>query len=405
MRKETPIVQLYAPCESLFIIHPMRYTDLKCVHKFLDEDFMRLALQLAELGRGFTRPNPMVGSVIVKNGRIVGVGYHKMAGLPHAERVALADAGEHARGGTIYVTLEPCTHYGRTPPCADAIIEAGLKRAVIATLDPNPVVHGRGVEKLRAAGLDVTVGVLEEEARELNEVFFKFMETGRPFVALKLAMTLDGFIADSKGRSMWITNSLSRRYVHKLRGEYDAIVVGVGTVMADDPMLTARDFYPPLSPARIVLDSWLRTPLDSRLVMTAQDFRTVIVTTEKAAFEEKSKVDEFVVRGVEVWPLRETADGRVDLHALIEHAASEKIQSMLFEGGSAVAGRLIAEDLVDKLYIFTSPKIIGQGIPAFGGLQLGIENAVNEMRLSHVEEFDGDVLKIYHRKRGYNKNP
>ncbi len=377
----------------------MQLPDLKAVHRFSDEDFMRLALQLAELGRGFTRPNPMVGSVVVRDGRIVGVGYHKMAGLPHAERVALADAGEHARDGTIYVTLEPCVHYGRTPPCADAIIEAGLKRAVIATLDPNPIVHGKGVEKLRDAGLDVTVGVLEQEAIELNEVFFKFMRTHKPFVALKLAMTLDGFIADSSGKSRWISNDASRRYVHKLRGDFDVIAVGVGTVLADDPMLNARDFYPPFQPRRLILDSNLRITEGSRVVATAHEVPTIVVTTKSTIRTMREKAERLRKRGVTVWAVDSDEDGLVDIEKLAKHAAGENIQSMLFEGGSRVAGRLIQSGIVDKLYIFSSNRILGDGIAPFGGIKRAMDDAMDGFVLRHIEEFNGDVLKVYS-KRG-----
>ncbi len=373
----------------------MKMPDLADVHNFTDEDFMRLALQLAELGRGFTRPNPMVGSVIVKNGRIVGVGYHKRAGLPHAERIALADAGEHAGGATIYVTLEPCTHYGRTPPCADAIIEAGLKRAVIATLDPNPIVNGKGVEKLRNAGLEVTVGVLRREAEELNEAFFKFMRTGRPFVSLKLAATLDGFIADAEGSSKWITNKLSRRFVHKLRGEHDAVAVGVGTVIADDPMLTARDFYPPFQPARLIIDSRLRIPENAQVVQTASEFTTIVAATQKAAHENPQKLQFLRAQGVQVWLLDADENGSVDLNALVKRAGEEKMQSILFEGGSRIAGRLIAQGLVDKLYLFTAPKLIGSGLPMFGGLRRLMHDASEGFELREIQRFGDDVLKIY----------
>ncbi len=373
----------------------MNSFDIKLAHRYGDEDFMRLALQLAELGRGFTRPNPMVGSVIVNGGRIVGVGYHKKAGLPHAERLALQDAGEHARGATIYVTLEPCIHYGRTPPCADAIIEAGIKRAVIATLDPNPIVHGKGVEKLRSAGIEVEVGVLKDEAEELNEKFFKFMRQNVPFVALKLAATLDGFIADEGGGSKWVSGTASRRYVHKLRGEYDVVAVGVGTVLADDPMLTARDFYPPYQPIRMVVDSQLRVPVDSKLVRTAVEFRTVVVTTKKALRTMRDKAERLRKNGVTIWALRSDKYGKVDLEELIRHAGNEKIQSILFEGGSTIAGRLLDLNLIDKLFVFTAPKIIGKGIPMFGGVERAMEQAFGGFELRHVEEFDGDVLKIY----------
>jgi len=356
-----------------------------------DEDFMRLALNLAELGRGFTRPNPMVGAVIVKDGRIVGIGYHKKAGLPHAERIALADAGEHARNATMFVTLEPCVHYGRTPPCADAIIEAGLARVVVAALDPNPVVHGKGVQKLREAGISVTVGILEKEAKRLNEAFFKYMETGKPFVALKLAVTLDGKLADATGNSKWISSAESRRFVHKLRGEYDGIAVGINTVLADDPMLTARTVYPPAQPTRFVIDPHLRIPLNSKVLNG--DARTVIVASEDA---DESKLRAVHSKGAEVWQLP-SKDGRIDLSRFIEVAGQHGIQSLLFEGGGAIAASLLRNGLVDKLYMFFAPKMFGggHGIAHFDGF-----SAVRplEFDIDRTLDFDGDVLIVAYPK-------
>ena len=355
-----------------------------------DERFMRIALGLAELGRGFTAPNPMVGAVIVRKGRIVGAGYHKKAGEPHAEIRAMEDAGWDVKGATMYVTLEPCVHYGRTPPCTDRIIKERIKRVVIAVLDPNPRVHGEGVRKLREAGIEVKVGVLEREARALNEAFFKFMETGLPFVILKLAVTLDGHIADSRGNSKWISSDAARAFVHKLRGEMDGIAVGINTVLMDDPMLTPREVHPARVPRRFVLDSGLKIPLTSKVLDVPPP--TVIVSGTNHDRERKKALEE---RGIEVWVQERAA---VDIEAFLRRAGEEGIQSIMFEGGGKVATSIIGTGLFDKIYLFLSPKLLGGGIPFFRKEPpLPIDSPVS-LEIETFKRFSSDLLMVLRKK-------
>jgi len=321
-----------------------------------DQEFMRRALELAALGRGKTSPNPLVGAVVVKDGVIVGEGYHKKAGTPHAEVIALQEAGARAKGADLYVNLEPCCHYGRTPPCTKAIIEAGVKRVVVACEDPNPLVAGKGIEILRQAGIAVEVGVLEEEARRLNEVFFKFITTRRPFVTLKVAMSLDGKIATFTGDSKWITGEQARRYAHQMRAEHDAVMVGIGTVLADDPLLTVRLPGESKQPWRVIVDSRLRIPLESRIALTSDKFPTIVATVQHQGSRERKKLLE--ERGIEVWEL--PADhGRVDLDALLEELGRKEITSVLLEGGAMLNASALEAGVVDKFVIFVAPKIIG----------------------------------------------
>jgi len=320
----------------------------------LEEIFMRRALALAR--RGYTAPNPMVGAVLVKDGRVVGEGYHRRAGMPHAEVEALRRAGEKARGATLYVTLEPCSHWGRTPPCADALIEAGVRCVYAAMQDPNPQVAGKGFEKLREAGIEVQVGVLEERARQLNEIFIKYHTTGMPFVTVKAAMSLDGKIATHTGDSKWITDEPARRLVHRLRARHDAVMVGVGTVLKDDPLLTVRlpRIKEPLHRLRVIVDSRLRCPEEAQ-VLRVEDSPTLIATTESAPPDKIARLRE---RGVEIAVL--PADGgRVDLRALIAMLAQRGVTGVLCEGGGTLIAALFAQRLVDKVVFFYAPRIIG----------------------------------------------
>ncbi|MGC8784043.1 MAG: bifunctional diaminohydroxyphosphoribosylaminopyrimidine deaminase/5-amino-6-(5-phosphoribosylamino)uracil reductase RibD [Armatimonadota bacterium] len=320
----------------------------------LEEIFMRRALALAR--RGYTAPNPMVGAVLVKDGRVVGEGYHRRAGMPHAEVEALRRAGEKARGATLYVTLEPCSHWGRTPPCTDALIEAGVRCVYAAMQDPNPQVAGKGFEKLREVGIEVQVGVLEERARQLNEVFIKYHTTGMPFVTVKAAMSLDGKIATHTGDSKWITDEPARRLVHRLRARHDAVMVGVGTVLKDDPLLTARlpRLKEPLHRLRVIVDSRLRCPEEAR-VLSVEDSPTLIATTASAPPEKVARLRE---RGVEVAMLP-ADDGRVDLRALMTMLAQRGVTGVLCEGGGTLIAALFARRLVDKVMFFYAPRIIG----------------------------------------------
>ena len=317
-----------------------------------DELFMREALRIARNAEGRTSPNPLVGAVIVKDGKIIAEGWHRQAGTPHAEIHALNMAGELAKGATLYVTLEPCSHFGRTPPCAQAVINAGISRVVAAMKDPNPQVAGRGFELLQSAGIQVDVGILETEAYKLNEVFIKWVTRKLPFVTMKFACSLDGKIATVNGESQWITCAESRRFTHHLRDINDAILVGVGTVLADNPSLTTR-LVEGKNPIRVIVDSTARTPLDSKIV-TDKSARTLIATTSKAP---PDKISALKACGVEVIT---AGDGeRVDLKLLMQELAQREITSILVEGGGTIHFAMLNAGLVDKVLAFIAPKIIG----------------------------------------------
>ena len=319
-----------------------------------DEQMMARAISLARNGLGRTSPNPLVGAVIVRDGRIVAEGWHRKAGTPHAEIHALNMAGELARGATVYVSLEPCAHYGRTGPCARALVEAGVSRVVVAMTDPNPKVAGKGIAILQEAGIEVTTGVLEQEARQLNEVFLKWMTTGLPFVALKTAMTLDGKIATAAGQSQWITNEASRYETHRLRDIYDGILVGINTALADNPSLTTRlKEYQGRNPVRIVVDSRARLPLTAKLV-TDGAARTIVAVTEQAPAE---RVEALRSAGVEI--IVAGSSNHVDMQSLMEQLGAMKISSVLVEGGGSVNFSLLQAGLVDRGYAFIAPKLVG----------------------------------------------
>jgi len=317
------------------------------------EHWMKRALLLARKGKGRTSPNPLVGAVLVKRGKVVGEGYHAKAGEAHAEIVALRKAGKEARGSTLYVNLEPCTHYGKTPPCAPAVIQAGVRRVVVGMVDPNPVVKGKGISTLRKAGIDVHSGTLEKECKTLNEAFCKYILMKVPFVILKAAATLDGRIATRDGESKWISSEASRRLVHQLRNEVDAVVVGVGTVLRDDPLLTAR-IRGGRDPVRIILDSRLRIPEDARVIGISSS-RTLIATTPLAP---KDKIERLDKAGAQVL-LIESKNGRVDLRAFLSKMGEMGMMSVLVEGGGRVNGAFLDEGLVDKFLLFLSPRLMG----------------------------------------------
>jgi diaminohydroxyphosphoribosylaminopyrimidine deaminase / 5-amino-6-(5-phosphoribosylamino)uracil reductase len=327
---------------------------------------MNLSLNNAKAMKGQTDPNPLVGSVIVNHNRIVGVGTHLKAGEPHAEIHALRMAGDQAKGGTIYVTLEPCSHHGRTGPCAEAIVKAGIKKVVVATLDPNPLVAGNGIAILRNANIEVVVGVCEEESRKMNEVFNKFIVKKQPFITLKAATTLDGKISSSTWDSKWITSEEARKDVHHLRNENTGILVGVHTVIKDDPELTTR-IPNGRNPIRIILDSTLRIPLNSKVV-TDQQAETWIFTSKKYSEETKQKLEQL---GVKVFVTSGT--NRVDLHDTLTILGEHSVSSVLIEGGGEVNASFIAEKLVDKLVLYVAPKLIGgkQSPGFFAGTGIG----------------------------------
>jgi len=319
--------------------------------------WMRRALHLAE--RGFTPPNPMVGCVLVRDGVNVGEGWHPYAGQPHAEVFALRAAGAQAAGATAYVTLEPCSFFGRTPPCADALVAAKVRRVVVATLDPNPKVSGRGMARLQAAGIEVVLGVLETPARRVNEAFLHFHTTGVPFVTLKAAMTLDGKIATHTGDSKWITGPKARRFVHLQRARSGAVMVGIGTLLADDAQLTARlpGVTLPRQPLRIVVDSRLRTPPDCAAIRLTTPETPLLIATRESVDSDRARA--LIREGVEVLSLPANTVGRVDLSALLQELAKRQIISVWVEGGGELHASLLQAGLAHKALFFIAPKLLG----------------------------------------------
>jgi diaminohydroxyphosphoribosylaminopyrimidine deaminase/5-amino-6-(5-phosphoribosylamino)uracil reductase len=358
----------------------------------MDVGFMRLALREARKGSGRTSPNPAVGAVIVRNGIAAAKGYHRRAGLPHAEVEALSRLGNHCPGDTLYVTLEPCNHVGKTPPCTHAILKSGIRRVVVGMKDPNPRVNGGGCAFMEAHGIDVTVGVLEAECLRLNEDFLKFVADGRPFVIAKSAMTLDGWIATSTGHSKWITNEESRAFVHRLRDRVDAVMVGIGTILADDPSLTTRlKKGRGRDPLRIVVDTHLRTPRNAKVVTQQHSSAdTLIVTGEGAEFPD---LRPFQGNGVSTiaCPVR---DGKIDLKALMRRLGEMSVMSVLVEGGAAITGSMIREKLIDKFYLFKAPRLLGgdDGVSMAAGPgpeKMNDSLALKEIR---VRRFVDDIL-------------
>ena len=327
------------------------------------EKYMRLALENARSAKGQTEPNPLVGSVIVNNGRIVGIGAHLKPGEPHAEIHALRMAGEHARGATIYVTLEPCSHHGRTGPCADAIVKAGIRRVVIAALDPNPLVSGRGVQILQDAGIEVIVGVCEQESIRMNEVFNRYIVSKRPFITIKSAVTLDGKIATRTSESKWITSEAAREDVHRLRNEHVGILVGVQTVIHDNPQLTTR-LPEGRNPIRIILDSTLRIPLDAR-VITDGEAPTWIFTGRAYDEGKRSRLEQL---GVKVYPTQDESSDRVNLPQMLDILGAAEVSSVFVEGGAEVNASFVQQGLADKLVLYIAPKLVGgRAAPGFLG--------------------------------------
>lgn len=327
-----------------------------------DHLYMKRALSLAVRGKGKTNPNPMVGAVIVNQGRVVGEAYHHQAGKPHAEILALHQAGPRARGGVLYVTLEPCCHlHKRTPPCVPLLVQSGLKRVCLAMADPNPQVRGQGVQKLKRAGLEVNVGLLEEEAQQLNEEYRHWITTGRPFVTLKGAMTLDGKIATKTGQSKWITGEQARRDVHRIRGQVDAVMVGIGTVIADNPNLSARgsrkvpERRTGRQPLRVVLDSHLHISLKANVLSWSHEQPTIVCTTAQAS---PKKIKILKDRGIQVWVIPQK-NGRVSLKAALNKLGKAGMSSVLLEGGSTLNASALHEGLVNQVRLYVSPQLLG----------------------------------------------
>ena len=332
-----------------------------------DQTYMKLAIELALRGTGHTSPNPLVGAVIVKNNKIIGQGYHARYGDLHAERAALAACTESPEGATIYVTLEPCCHHGKQPPCTDAILESGIKRVIIGSRDPNPLVSGNGARILREHGVEVIEDFMRQECDAINPIFFHYIQTGRPYVTLKYAMTMDGKIAAKTGESRWITGEKARENVHKDRNRHAAILVGIGTVLADDPLLNCR-IEGGKDPVRVICDTKLRIPLDSQIVRTAKDIPTILAVGEDflqgnweqaaSTQEIKSKLISLKAAGIRILPLP-LRDGHLDLDALMEALGNEKIDSVLIEGGSQIAWSALSSGIVNKIQTYIAPKIFG----------------------------------------------
>jgi len=382
----------------------------------MDTDYMKRALELAENGIGRTSPNPLVGAVIVKDGRIIGEGWHENYGQAHAEVNAIHNAevnatnhagtnaeyaAETVEGSTVYVNLEPCCHHGKTPPCTELLIGKRVKRVVIGTLDPNPLISEKGVQRLRDAGIEVTVGVMEQECKRLNEVFFSYIQKHRPFVVLKAAMSLDGKIAASSGESKWITEESARRDVQLLRNRYSSIMVGVETVIKDDPELTCR-LDGGRNPRRIILDSSLRIPLDRKVLTDQQANRTMMVCTEKSS---RSKADRLKSLGAELLYCR-SKDNRIDLEDLMEKLGRLTIDSILLEGGATVNDSAFSQGIVDKIILYVAPKIIGgeKSKTVVGGLGIDSLDQAYPLCIESMERIGEDLKITAYRKEKEEHN-
>ena len=368
-----------------------------------DEFFMRRAIELAKMGLGRTNPNPLVGAVIVKEGAVIGEGYHHVYGDLHAERDAIKNCkekGNDPAGATIYVTLEPCSHFGKQPPCIHAVKEAGISKVVIGSRDPNPLVNGKGTRWLRENGIEVIEDFLREECDSLNEIFFHYINTKTPFVALKYAMTMDGKIATKTGESKWISGEKSREHAHSLRNKYTCIMAGIGTVLADDPMLNCR-IAGGRNPVRVICDSSLKIPLESNIVKTAKDIPTIVACTRIATVDSKENADintstradkiaALQKAGIEVF----TTDGdKVDLKALMTHLAEKKLDSVLIEGGGEINFSALNAGIVNKVYAYIAPQCFGGFAKSpVGGT--GIDKVCDsfKFKVTDTKMIDGDVL-------------
>ncbi|MCK5542734.1 MAG: bifunctional diaminohydroxyphosphoribosylaminopyrimidine deaminase/5-amino-6-(5-phosphoribosylamino)uracil reductase RibD [Desulfobacterales bacterium] len=357
-----------------------------------DQQYMQEALSLAQKGKGLTSPNPAVGAIIVKNNIVVGKGWHKGAGLAHAEVEAINDAGTDAKQSTLYVSLEPCTHHGKTPPCTEKIIKAGISRVVIGCKDPNPHVRGNGIQRLQENKIDVGINMLKKEAETLIEDFAWYTCNGKkPFVTLKCASTIDGRIATSTGDSKWITNETSREYVHKLRHENDAILIGAGTLKSDDPSLTARiNGFHSKDPVRVVLDPDLSIDENAKIITQKSDASTIVVTSKKTSSSKKNSLEKVGVKIIEI-PFENKT---FDLDLLLEKLGKMDIVSLLVEGGSTVIHSFLKEKLVNKAYFFIAPTIYGgnDGVPMCSGAGPKLMKDAIKLVDIHVSRFHDDIL-------------
>lgn len=355
----------------------------------MKEKFMYRAIELAEKGKGFVNPNPLVGAVIVKDNRIIGEGYHEEYGKAHAEVNAFLNATEDVSGADMYVTLEPCSHYGKTPPCALKIIEKGIKRVFISSLDPNPLVNFKGVELLRQAGIEVEYGILEDVTQKQNEVFFHYIKNKTPFVALKYAMTLDGKIATSKGDSKWITNDIAREFVHELRNQYTSILVGINTVLNDNPKLNTRLNRKARNPIRIILDPHLRIDENAYVIQSAFNQTTYLVTLKNISIEKKEKLENYGVKFIV-----QDEENKINLKELMVYLGKIGIDSVLVEGGSTTIGNFIDLGVAHKVYAFISPKIVGgkNALTPVGGKGVSLMKDCINLDDTEIKNFNNDIL-------------
>jgi diaminohydroxyphosphoribosylaminopyrimidine deaminase/5-amino-6-(5-phosphoribosylamino)uracil reductase len=355
-----------------------------------DESYIKLTIEIAKKGFGKVSPNPLVGCVIIKDERIIGAGYHEKFGGNHAEVNAINSARENLEGATLYVNLEPCSHHGKTPPCVDIIIEKKITRVVIGTLDLNPLVSGRGVKKLKSAGIDVKVGLLEKECIALNKFFFKYITKKIPYVTLKAAQTLDGKIADSVGYSKWISSIASRSHVHSLRAVYDAVLIGSGTVKTDDPNLTVR-LTEGRNPKRIVLDSNLVLS-ENHKIFTGNTDKNLIIVTSKNNVDKKRRIKKITSCGAKILFVKGNADGKINLKLALRELAKIQISSIIVEGGSEVYTSFLKENLFDDIILFISPKILGTGLPFVNHFGKNHLKSTLKLKYGNVERIDEDLF-------------
>jgi len=353
-----------------------------------DEYYMKLALNLARKGRGYVSPNPLVGAVIVKNDRIISRGYHQRFGGNHAEINALKNAVEDVAASTLYVTLEPCCHEGKTPPCIDSIVEHKIARVVIGTIDPNPLVSCQGINYLQSRGIEVKISVLENNCRKLNEVFFHFMKTGLPFVTIKYAQTLDGRIATATGESQWISSETSLKYTHQLRASHDSILVGAGTVIKDNPELTVR-LVRGRNPLRVIVDSELKIPKQAKVFQNISGARTLIATIKTSA---DPKFQSIADSGVEIITIKADRKGNVDLIKLFKILAARNISSILIEGGAQIITSTLKNNLANRLITIIAPKILGSGIEAVGDLNIRKLSLAKKLSIQKVSRCGDDII-------------
>ncbi len=355
-----------------------------------DESYIQLAIEIAKKGMGQVSPNPLVGCVITKNDRIISAGYHEKYGENHAEINAINSAAESVEGATLYINLEPCSHTGKTPPCVDRIIESKIKKVVIGTLDMNPLVSGQGIKKLKQAGIETRVGVLEKECIELNKFFFKYITKKQPYVTLKAAQTLDGKIADNDGESKWISSVSSRRFVHSLRARYDAVLIGTGTVLKDDPSLTVR-LTEGRNPYRIILDAGLKLKTDKKLFLNNFDKKLIILTSKTSSIRRK-KIKTLTSLGARIIFVKENSDGRLNIKNVLKELGKMNISSLLVEGGSRLFSSFIHENLYDDILLFISPKLLGCGLPVVQSIGTKSISNAHKIKIENIERIGDDLL-------------